>query len=109
MPSAFVFEKQKFDVSGVTAFGDLKYVFSEGDRRSSVFQSDKFIEDIVTRLSKAGYTAKTDAVVATGSLIPVLGLAAAATRCAQAQGSKTVNFLLYDSRSLRYFLSTVNI
>lgn len=99
---AFILEPTKLDVEGAKLFGDIEYVFSESDRRSSIW-SDSFLTEIVTTLIRKGFDADKDYFVVVGHMVPIA--LAVAVLC---KHYRSVNLLLYSSTTRDYAAKTIS-
>jgi hypothetical protein len=68
---AVILEKCNFDVSGAEVYGDLVYVFPQGEGRSSIW-SEAFVQEIKQRLAEMRYDAKVDYFVVAGKMVPLV-------------------------------------
>lgn len=73
---SFVIEKTTYDVTQASKFGEIVYVYSERERRSSIW-SDDFVRDVLNRLSEADFDPSADYFVIAGSTVPVTKIVAA--------------------------------
>lgn len=73
MPKVFIVEPVRSNLNFQSAeqFGETVYLFNEGDRRSSVFDSENYADDIAEALSRKEFNPNKDYICITGSIIPV--------------------------------------
>jgi hypothetical protein len=95
-PSVFVLEPCNIDVSDASRFGAVKYVFNQGDRRSSIWD-DKFLSEIVESLTAQHFNPRRDFFVVAGHMVPI-ALAVAAL----AKSFDSIKLLLYASTTRNY-------
>jgi len=94
--------KPNIDVTPARQYGHLTYVFDSEDRRSSVFNCQRFGIELVNRLKALCFDPSTDYLCLAGSLIPVaLSLSAIALTWSRVQ------VLLYSATETRYVIRDV--
>jgi hypothetical protein len=94
-PRVFVIEPLRtpaIDLTLALEFGKLTYVFNSGERRSSVFDTDRFGATLLGKLDELRFNANIDSVCVAGSMITV---AVAIGTIAQAYPE--FNLLLFNS------------
>lgn len=86
-----------YDLSTALEYGDLAYFFDVTDRRSSIFQIDKFYEDLSKSFRQKNFRPDIDYFCILGRLITVsVALTALAVKY------KTIKVLLYSAGEERY-------
>jgi hypothetical protein len=73
---AVILEPFKLDTSGAAAFGEIKYIYQNGEERPSIWL-DEFCSDVMDRLAAMMFDPSRDVFVFAGQLIPMTRIAAA--------------------------------
>lgn len=73
MSRVFLYQKPRRRISTdqLQVFGDIVYLFDEGDPRASIFKTEALNRQIVERLEEQGYNPQEDFFCASGSLISI--------------------------------------
>ena len=103
MPRVFVIEQPRirFSQEKVEAFGTVVILFSDDDRRPSLFSPDEFADAVVEQLLKESFRPDEDCICVTGSMIAVsLLLMTVVSRWGRAR------LLMFNARSDGYVLKT---
>lgn len=82
MPRVFLLEKMKKEVDLSTAeqYGTICYVFREGDRRCSLFDSERFQSMVVDKLQDLEFDPSNDHVCLAGSVVALVLFTTALSR-----------------------------
>jgi len=63
--------KSKFNVDGLRQFGEIVYLYSEHERKPTVYNGNAFASSLVARLNDAGFDPQVDYVAMVGRQIEV--------------------------------------
>lgn len=85
------------DISAAREFGDIRYLFENGEKRPSVYATEKYSSELIRRLKDRKYNPEIDLIVLVGSLIPVTLLVAQLTK-----EFGSVPVLMYDTHERKY-------
>jgi len=99
----FILEPTRVDVSAAEEFGDITYVFGQGERRVSIWNT-LFAEHTVASMENVGFDPTTDCFAVVGHLVPLTLALIALLKKHQA-----VNILLYSAIDRCYLERTVNV
>ncbi len=104
-PRVFFIERPKpsLDIEPAKKFGEISFVFNEGDRRASVFDSESYGRSIVNRLREVEFNPQLDLLCISGKMVPVC-IATAAIISAY----DTVQVLLYNASLADYVKRTMS-
>lgn len=104
MGRVILIEKPKahIDVTKASPYGDIVVLFGDHDRRSSVFHTRAYAEEVLAQLVKIDFRPNDDAFCVTGAVVPiVVGLSAALLRYGP------LKVLLYNASDDKYVLRMV--
>jgi len=103
-PSVFLLEatRSNIDTTKAASFGEIKYIFEQGDRRSSVFETRAYEVAIEERLNALGFDPARDIVCIAGRIVCVAVLFAVLTRL-----FGRFNILMFDAHDECYVMRTV--
>lgn len=99
----FLLERPRtVDYKSAKAHGEVHFVFEEDDRRASVFNTERYVEDVFEQLEYLGFDPESDSICVAGS---VVGLVTAVAAIAMRYGF--VNLLLFNATESAYVRRTV--
>ena len=70
MPRVILLEPCKLDVTQAAKWGKLKYIFGQGERRSSIWSED-FKHELVSALKQMDYKPLEDSLIIAGHMVPI--------------------------------------
>jgi hypothetical protein len=92
-------QKYRENEEQLTRFGDVEYIFKEGESRPSVFDGERFSSEVYDRLNMSSFSFSQDFVVASGGINAVIHLIGAATALAV---EREIDLLAYPIRVLMF-------
>ena len=94
--------RSNIDTSKAEPFGEIYYIFTQGDRRSSVFDTTAYEQAIEARLNELQFDADKDIVCIAGKIVCIAVLCAVLSR-----KYGQFNILMFDAHDERYVMRTV--
>ena len=103
MANVYIVEhpRNNIDVSKAKAFGNIKYLFDNDDRRCSAWDTELFGQTILKRLHELKYKSSEDCICIVGAMLIVVNSVVAIS-----QHYKAFNLLLFNSVENKYVLKT---
>lgn len=102
MSRVFLLEQTHKDIRKAERFGRICYLFEQDEPRPSIFETDKYMEAITSRLETANFNPDEDLLLAVGQSIPLnLAFYVLATTY------PTLRVLFFQARVQEYVIRTL--